>query len=481
VSSIKREIIKGSIWTSLGQILVLSLSLVTNIWLARLLSPIDFGRVGIIMFFISLGYVLSEGGLSGALIRKKEVSNIHYSTLGVFNLLISIIFCLTIICCADFVSIYYNDGALKLPLIISSTIIIINALQFVKLTQLYIELKFKEKAILEFISVLISSIVSIILAYKGAGIWAIITYNLLKSVIMTICLYINNSNFVGLRFDINVFKDIYSFGVNTSFSSILTLAFDNIYPLVIGKYFNLVQVGFYFQAKRLLEVPSSILTTLSNGPIYSGLSKIQHNKDEFTQGYIRSLNILMSFSGLIVLFIFIFSKDIILIIFGNKWFESIFYLKVLSISFLFYIQDVFNKVVFKVYNQTRLMLKLDFIKKIIQLIGVVIAIYVQDINILLVNYILTLCIGYLITSYYSKGILESKNYVEQKNFFYVAIIITVLLIFSEYVSVIVNNYLVSYPLFLIIIMPLYFLIIYKLDVFNIRSFFVDVLQKKIAK
>lgn len=478
MASLKKEIIKGSFWSTLGQILVLGLSLVTNIWLARLLNPIDFGRVGIIMFFISIGYVLSEGGLSGALIRKKTVTEDQYATVGVFNLIISIVFCLIIIISSGSVSNYYQDDLLKFPLIISSSILIINAFQFVKLTQLYINLNFKDKAIFEFISVLLSSIISIFLAYKGAGIWSIIIYNILRSLIMTICLYINNPKNISYKFNIVVFKDIYGFGINTSFSSILTIIFDNIYSLIIGKFFNLSQVGYYFQARRLLDVPTGVLTTLSNGPVYSGLAKIQDDKNEFSKGYIKTINILMALSGIMVIFIYLFSDDIIRLIFGNKWLESIFYLKILSISVLVLIQDSFNKVIFKIYNKTNLMLKLDLVKKGIQIIGICIAIFYKDINILLLNYVISLFIGYLITSFYSKKILNNIYYIERKNFFYLSIVILILIVGAEYLFTIINNPILHYLLFFIITIPAYILMTYKLRILNIRSIFKEALGLK---
>ena len=478
MASLKKEIIKGSFWSTLGQILVLGLSLVTNIWLARLLNPIDFGRVGIIMFFISIGYVLSEGGLSGALIRKKTVTEDQYATVGVFNLIISIVFCLIIIISSGSVSNYYQDDLLKFPLIISSSILIINAFQFVKLTQLYINLNFKDKAIFEFISVLLSSIISIFLAYKGAGIWSIIIYNILRSLIMTICLYINNPKNISYKFNIVVFKDIYGFGINTSFSSILTIIFDNIYSLIIGKFFNLSQVGYYFQARRLLDVPTGVLTTLSNGPVYSGLAKIQDDKNEFSKGYIKTINILMALSGIMVIFIYLFSDDIIRLIFGNKWLESIFYLKILSISVLVLIQDSFNKVIFKIYNKTNLMLKLDLVKKGIQIIGICIAIFYKDINILLLNYVISLFIGYLITSFYSKKILNNIYYIERKNFFYLSIVILILIVGAEYLFTIINNPILHYLLFFIITIPAYILLTYKLRILNIRSIFKEALGLK---
>ncbi|WP_099364938.1 lipopolysaccharide biosynthesis protein [Sphingobacterium sp. 1.A.4] len=471
MASLKKEIIRGSFWTTLGQISVLGLSLLTNIWLARLLSPIDFGRVGIIMFFISIGYVLSEGGLSGALIRKKVVSEEQYSTVSVFNLIISIGFSLLIISFAGSVSKYYNDDFLKLPLIISSLIIIINAFQFVKLTQLYINLNFKDKAIFEFISVLISSIIAIVLAYNGAGIWSIVLYNILRSLLMSICLYINNPKGVGYKFNISVFKDIYGFGVNTSFSSVLTIIFDNIYSLILGKYFNLSQVGYYFQARRLLDVPSGVLTTLSNGPIYSGLSKIQDNKDQFSQGYIKTINILMAISGIMVIFVYLFSDDIILIIFGNKWIQSVIYLKILSLSVLIFIQDSFNKVIFKIYNKTRTMLKLDLFKKGIQLIGIGIAIYFQNINVLLINYIISLFIGYLLTNYYSRKILNSVYYVEQRNFIYLVVIISILLFGSDYFYTIFNKTIVRYLFFVFITIPVYAFLLYRFKILDVKSIF----------
>ena len=118
MSSFKKSIISGTIWSIAGQVATLLIILISNVILARMLSPKEFGQIGIIMFFIMLANVFTEGGLSGALIRKKNATKIDYSTVFIFNLIVSIFCFLLLLLFSDFIANYYNDHLLKKLIIV---------------------------------------------------------------------------------------------------------------------------------------------------------------------------------------------------------------------------------------------------------------------------------------------------------------------------------------------------------------------------
>lgn len=477
MSSFKKKIISGSLWSVGGQFLSLAISLISNIWLARLLSPDDFGRVGIIMFFISIAYVLIEGGLSAALIRKKSPSDEDYSTVFFFNLFVALCMFLIIFLFAGKISEYYNDAHLSLPLICASIVIIFNAFQLVPSVKIMVDMRFKEKAIYEFIATLLSSVVGILLAYKGLGIWAIILMNILKSFFLVIILNIFSFYRIRLIFSRSSFESLFSFGVNTTLSSLIIIAFDNIYQLVLGKYFSLSQVGFYYQAKRLQDVLVNLFSVLSNGVFYSGLSKIQEDKDHFTYSYNTFISFLMIILGIIILFTYNFASLIVTTLYGAKWLEAGYYLQMLVISSLFFIQESFNRVIFKIFNKTGLILKLEIIKKIFQMISIVVGIYYHNIMLLLIGLIISNGIGYFINSYVASKIIDNEKHKEVENFIKLCGILLIEIILIEISKQYFNN-LYSIILFIIGIIPSYLIVTGLLKVFNFKQLFRDIKKLK---
>lgn len=465
--SIKKKIISGSFWAVIGQVITLFFTLIANIWLARLLTPHEFGQLGIIMVFISISNVLTEGGMSGALIRKPDATKEDYSTIFLFNLLISVFCFILIIIFSTPISNYYSDLSLRIPLIVTGVVLLINALQISQNAKLISDMRYKRKSLYETISVILSSIIAIFFAYKGYGLWSLIIMQLSKSSFTTIQLWLFNGYYFNLKFSSKSFKELYSFGINTTLASVLTIFFDNIYQLILGKIFSFNQVGFYYQAKKLNDVPTGVFASLTQGPIFSGLAKIQENKEDFLKVYNNIISVLLSILGFVTLLLFYYSDIIVNILLGEKWANSGIYLKYLSIASFFYIQELFNRIIFKVYNETKRVLYLDVIKKIIQTISIIIGIYLKNINILLIGFIASNAIGYSINYIVSRKILNSfnnKEFLLTFKVFFIGLLIVSLMFFSEKVFLVSGN---KTLFFIFLIIPLYLLALKILNIFDI--------------
>src|SRR5690606_16824520 len=142
------------------------------------------------------------------------------------------------------------------------------------------------------------------------------------------------------------------------------LIFDNIYQLVIGKVFSLQSVGYYYQAKKMQDVPNNVINNLSQSVLFSTLSKTQDKSEEFRRMYSLISKVFMWLMGVTVLIVLLLGKDIVLLLLGESWLNSVFFLKLLIIGSFFYSQELINKMVFKVYNFTGKMLKIEIVKKI---------------------------------------------------------------------------------------------------------------------
>ncbi|WP_367210745.1 lipopolysaccharide biosynthesis protein [Sphingobacterium sp. R2] len=413
-NSLKKDLLKGSFWSVVGQFLTLIIAFITNIWLARILSPEEFGRIGIVMFFITIMSVLTESGLGGALVRNKNATITDYSTVFFTNLFFSIIIYLVVALCSYPISSYYNDGSLRVLLLVSSLVVIINSLQISQDAKLISDLKFKQKYIYKFIATIASSFIGIVMAYSDFGIWSLIVMQLLNSLIYGLCLWMCEKIFLKLIFSTESFKKVFSFGIFTTVSSLFNSFFDNVYQLILAKYFSVIQTGNYYQAKRIQDVPGGILNVLSQGVIFSSLSKLQDNSSEFLRVYNLISKVFAMILGFISLLFYLYSRDIILILFGEKWIGSIFYMQVLTLASFFYMQETFNRVVFKVFNKTKFILYCDFVKKVVQSISIIIAVYYKNLELLIFGFVISSIFGYVLNFLVSRKVIGNTGFYELK-------------------------------------------------------------------
>lgn len=463
------KVIRSSIWNSLGQISNQGINLITTIIIARLLSPIEFGQMGIIMVFISLFSIFIEGGIGGAVIRKKNVNNYDYSTIFITNIVSSVFFYIVLIILSTPISNFYNDIILKKIIIITGSIIIINSFQYVQTLILIRELKFKELTLHTLFATTISSFIGILLAFYNFSIWALVIMRIINSSLLSITLTYKYGLIKSFTFRKKSFKEFFKFGINTTLVSFVNMLFVNINQIVISKWFSLVENGFYFQSKKLTDVPSNILSQNYNSVIYSSLSKHQNNFDTFLQkyNYHYIINALLIFS--LTSYLYVFSKEIIIIILGTKWIGCIIYLKYISLSTLFYTLESYNKVIYKIYNKTRLLLYLELLKKTIYIIPICISIYYKNITILLIGGVISSFISYYVSLYcYSTRIINKINLKELYSNLKLLIISIVTVVTLESIKHNITFSLIYYidfiyksTIFLVITLLLSYFILYK--------------------
>ena len=471
MSSFKKSIISGTIWSVIGQFATLLIILISNIILARILSPREFGQIGIIMFFIMLANAFSEGELSGALIRKKNVTKIDYSTVFVFNFLVSIFCFFLLILFSDKIANYYKDNSLSNLLIVSRFVLIINAFQITQNAKLMIDMKFKKKTLYRFFSVLIATIIGLFFAYSGYGVWSLVFIQLLISLNMTLILWFFEGINLGLKFDKNSFKELYGFGVNTTIASLLNTAFDNVYQLILAKYFSLNETGFYYQAKKLQEVPTGVINMIAQSVVFSSLSKLQDDKTSFINAYNKIFLYFSIILGFITVLTYVYAEQIIIILYGDKWIQSVIYMQFLSVASFFYVQEQINRVIFKVFNETRKILYLEILKKIIQLLCIFVGLYYLDIKVLIGGFIFTNIIGYLLNSIYSSEILNSKLKHELLKVIKISLVSFLCIIITIYLSTFMS--LTGYMNFLTFPLVL-FLYVIGIQFFKIFDFKVEI-------
>lgn len=433
-----------------------------------MLTLSDFGQLGIALFFIGIARVLSESGLSAALIRNKQANDLDFSTIFIFNFIISIALVSLLIFSSGYIATFYNDAELKVILTFASFSLIINAFSFVQTTKMLREMRFKQKAIYDFTSIFFASFVAIFLATKNYGVWSLIIMQILTGLINVILLWTFEGRIKLLRFSKSSFLFHYKFGANTTFASLLNSFFGNINQAILGKYFSIGQTGLYYQASKLSETPFTMINAINSGVIYSGLSKIQDNKDQFTRAYLNIIRIMTVLTGFLSMMLFVFAKEIVLILLGEKWIDSVFFLQILSVIGFFNMQEMFVRSLFKIFNETTYILKLEMLKKAIHSVSILAALWFLRLDILLYGFLLTSISAAIVNYCVSRRVYAFIGYADLIDFLKTFLLIILIFLLMQLVSS--NDYIQINLIFRIVAAGFfYFIGLFGLRLFNIND------------
>ena len=477
MNSFKKKLISGAIWSIIGQFGYVGVVLITNIILARLLSPYVFGQIGIVMFFIVLFNVLVEGGLGGALIRKKNATNQDYTTVFIFNLTVSLLVFVILFCFSGVIATYYKDQTLKNVLIFSGFLLIANAFQLTHIIKLVRDLEFKKKAAYSLISIILASIIGVTMAFYKFGVWSMVVIQILNSVFMSIILWTFEGNFGKIIFSKSSFKELAGFGAYTTVSLMVNTAFENIYQLVLGRYFSINQVGLFYQAKRLMDMPTALVTVTGSGAVYSSISKLQDDKKEFLLVFNKILWFYTIVIGFIATSVYVFSENIILLLYGAKWIGAAYYMRLLCIVSFFLSLNILNELIFKVFNNTKRILHIMIFRNSFQLITIIIGIWMLNLDVLIYGFVLATIVSFVSYFYFSRKLLSSFQRREILNLFkIITISVVIVVVFLSLINLLHLKGIIAF-IFAPIIFLVYILCVQSLKIYDIMGELKSLLKK----
>lgn len=348
----------------------------STIILARLLTPKDYGVLGMVAIFISISQMIVESGLGGALVKKANPDHKDFSTIFTFNLVISISLYSILFFASDYIAVYYKDPLFAKVIKVSALTIVINAFTLTQRVHLLRELKFKRQSVISVTSFLLATSVGIGMAYKGYGVWALIFQQVLYSLIYSIQMFIAVKYLPSFLFSKASFRSLFAFGGRLFMSSMLQVIYDNIFALIIGKMYSVSLTGLYYQSKKLVDFPVSIFRALIDGAAFPILAKIQ-GEEEFGKMSSRITRGVIALAFPLTLAVPIFSRQIILIVLGEKWMAAVPILSVLSVGALFLVLDSVTRNVIKSSGRVDLLLRYEVIKKIIAVLVILITINIS--------------------------------------------------------------------------------------------------------
>lgn len=363
--SIKSLALSGAKWAMIEKFSLQIIQFAIGIVLARLLTPADYGTIGMLAVFFSISNVFIDSGFASALIRKKNPTESDYSTVFVSNLVISVVFFLLLVLIAPWVAKFYNIPILCPILRIQSISLLLYAFMAVQVTRLTAEVNFKVLARASLISSPLSGLIGICLAYIGWGVWALVAQNLIGSVLKFICLFYQRRWFPTFSFSRRSFDELFGFGKNMLGAGILSAVYFNLDSIVIGKFFLPVSLGNYARGTSIARLPVDNINGVLNSVTYPILAKLQDDTDRLLSAYKKYIALTSMCIFFCCLLMSSLGKPLILFLLSAKWNDAIIYLQLFSFAIMMDHLCVINLNLIKIKGRSDLIFKLEVVKRIV--------------------------------------------------------------------------------------------------------------------
>ncbi len=364
MSGLKQKTIAGLKWSAIERFATQGISFVISIIIARILSPADYGLIGMISIFIAVSNVFVGAGFGSALIRKQERTEEDCSTVFYYNIIVSILFYILLFIAAPWIADFYKSPELTNITRVVGLNIIIGAFGAIQSTKLSIAIDFKTQAKISLIVVIITGGVGLAMAYNGFGVWALVIQGLASAVLSSVLLwYLVRWNPLWV-FSIRSFKELFGFGSKLMLSGLLDTIYSNIFQLIIGKKYLAVDLGYYTRAVGMVQLPSSNITGIIQRVTFPILSEIQHDTERLKKNYRRLLKMSAFIIFPIMVLLAALGKPLVLVLLTEKWLPAVPLMQVLCFSAMFYPIHAINLNLLQVKGRSDLFLRLEIIKKI---------------------------------------------------------------------------------------------------------------------
>lgn len=386
-------------------------NLLVSIVLARLLCPEDFGLVSIVNVFTAILNVFVDSGLANALIQKKNIDDVDYSTVFYFNAFFCVVLYILMFVTAPFIANFYGNKSLVPVLRVLCLTVIVSGLKNVQHAYVSRNLMFKKFFYATLGGTLVSAVVGIAMATLGYGVWALVAQHLVNLCVDTIVLWFVIKWKPRLVFSFKRLKILLSFGWKLLAAALIDTVYRKVRQLLIGKIYSSADLAFYNKADLF---PSTIVKNINNSidsvlfPVLSSQQTEMVRVKNLTKKAIKISSYLMwpLMCGLAAV-----ANPLVKVLLTEKWLPCVFYLRIFCFVYGFQPIQTANLNAIKAMGRSDIFLKLEIAKKSIGIIAMLSTIFIS-IKAMAYSYILTTILSALINAFPNRKII-GYSYIEQ--------------------------------------------------------------------
>lgn len=369
--SLKSKTFKGTVWGALERFSSQGISFIVTIIMARILTPDDYGLVGMVLVFVHIALTLIDSGFSQALIRKQDRNETDNSTAFYFNLVIGVVLYIVMWFLAPAIASFYNEPRLLWITRVICLGILFVCLAVVQRALFTIDIDFKTQAKATLFSAVTAGIAGIGMAYAGLGVWSIVFYHIIILGLNTLLLWFFSSWHPKWMFSWKSFKVLFGFGYKLALSGLMHSIYTNGFNMVIGKFYKASDLGYYTRGQQFVAFFSGTISGIIQRVSYPVMCRFQDDNKMLGDNFLKMIRIssfivfpcMMGMVGV--------AYPMIGFLLGEKWLYAAKLMQILCFGYMWFGVYSLNLNILLVKGRSDLYLRLEIIKKIL-FVGVLI-------------------------------------------------------------------------------------------------------------
>lgn len=369
-------VISSFFWKLFERLSTQLIQFIVTIVLARLLLPSEYGIIALITVFLALCNVIVDGGLNTALIQKKDADNVDFSTIFYFSVILSLLMYLTMFVCAPLIANFYEQPDL-VPVVrvlsLSLPFYAVNSIQnaFVAKKMLFKRLFYSSLG-----AIIISGAIGIYMAYQGYGVWALVAQSITSQLVTATIMWYTIRWRPSLVFSKERFSGLFNYGWKIFGANFITALFVNARKLVIGKFFTPASLACYEKGGHLPSLVVDNLFTSIQTILFPTLSESQNDRAQVKSMMRRSTKLSCFLIYPIMALMIVAAKPLVLLLLTETWIDAVPFVQILCISYFFRPITVPNWEAIKALGYSGITLKLEVVKKIVDITILIITAFI---------------------------------------------------------------------------------------------------------
>ena len=376
--NLKKSAFSSVIWKMAERVSAQAVSLIVSIVLARILLPEDYSVVGVVTIFFAFCNIIITGGLNTALIQKKDADDTDYSTVFFVTMALSVVLYAAIFFCAPWIAGIYHQPLLIPIFRVMGLTFFVNGVKSVLTAYTSSNLQFKKFFFSTIAGISVSAVVGIAMAKAGYGAWALVAQQMVNALVDTVVLFFTTRFRLHFVFSFKRLKTLFQYGWKIFVSSVISVVYEQLNPLIIGVKFSATDLAFYTKGNSFPGLINSTVSDTLATVLFPVMSKVQNNKEDvlnITRRYIRVASYVMF---PLMLGFFAVADNFVLVLLTEKWLPAAVYIRILCVSYMFNMIQVGNLQAIKAIGRSDITLILEIVKKSLYFLIVASFIFFSD-------------------------------------------------------------------------------------------------------
>ncbi|MCT1186553.1 lipopolysaccharide biosynthesis protein [Lactococcus lactis] len=458
-----KQLKNGLIYTALGKVSNLLVTLIVNAILSRLLTPADYGIVAIVQVFILFFQMIVEAGMGPAIIQNKQLTEDDHSSLFNFSFLFSILLSILFGFFGFVIARIYGDPIYIYISWFQSIAIFFNGLTIVPLAILNKSKEFKKVNFIQVVSSFLSGLIGTICAFNNFGVYSLI----ISSIILALSNFIGMMTFSTLRLSLNFnsrpLKQIMGFSIHQFFFNFINYFSRNADNILVGKYMGTIALGNYNKSYQLLMMPNSVLLGIINPVLQPILSEYENDVNKIKNSYLNIVKALALIGVSLSIFLSIFAKEIIEFIFGNQWSLAVVPFRILALTVWVQMTLSSSGAIFQARNKAKQLMVTGTISAVLLVSSIIVGIYFDSLTSLAICLSIGFLLNFLISFHRLMSLVLDSSLNELLRVFVHPFIVGAVVALGLYISSILIH--ISSNFIYLVIQGLFFVIFFTIGLF----------------